>query len=114
MAESPKRISKLLGPDDAVFASETGRPLDDRNILNRRIILVAEALGIKLTGWHDLRRTFSTMSDELGVTLDERQALMGHADARMTMHYTKTPTKQAVQAIERMSKLITGTEGKPN
>jgi len=112
--KSLRRRDKFIGPDDAVFASETGRPLDDRNILNRRIIPVAKALGITLTGWHDLRRTFSTVSDELGVTLGERQALMGHADARMTMHYTKTPTKQAVQAIERMSKLITGTEGKPN
>jgi hypothetical protein len=28
------------------------------------------------------------VSDELGLTLGERQALMGHADARMTMHYT--------------------------
>jgi len=102
----------FVGPDHPVFSNEHGRPLDDRSILNRRIKPAAKALGITLRGWHDLRRTFSTIGDEVGITAGERQKLMGHADPRMTMHYTKTPTPQAIAALQKMAKLVTG--GKPN
>ena len=60
------------------------------------------------------RHTFGTAVYEATGNLAMVMKVMGHADARMTMHYTKTPTKQAVEAIGRMSKLITGAEGKPN
>ena len=107
-----RKRESFVGPDNPVFASDNGRPLDDRNILKHRILPVAKALGITLRGWHDLRRTFSTIGDEVGITLGERQTLMGHADPRMTMRYTRTPTPQAIAAVQKMAKLVTG--GKPN
>ena len=59
-------------------------------------------------GWHDLRRTFTTLGDEMGMSAGERQVLMGHEDARMTAHYTKTPIEQARPGLERMVKKLRG------
>lgn len=104
---------KHIGPDDAVFASPGGLPLDSVNILKRRIRPAAKTLGISWNiGWHSLRRTFATLADEVGMTMGERQAMMGHGTAAMTERYTKTPTAQARQAVGKMAKLI--TEGRPN
>lgn len=103
-----QKRESFTAPDDPVFASATGKPVDERNILKRRILPIATAMGMPWLGWHDLRRTFSTLSDEVGMSSGERQAMMGHSDARMTARYTKTPTEQARRAVERMAKLITG------
>ncbi len=101
----------FAGPDDPVFASLSGRPIDERNILRRKILPAAKALGMPWLGWHDLRRTFSTLADQVGMSRGERQAVMGHAHGSMTDHYTKTPSEQARQSIEKMATLISA---KPN
>jgi len=108
-----RKRERFTGPDDAVFASRSGRPVDEKNIMRRRLRKAATALGMPWIGWHDLRRTFSTLADEVGMTAGERQATMGHADARMTAHYTRTPSEQARAAVERMALLI-GGPGKVN
>lgn len=107
MSLSRLRVAaKFAGPDDPVFASQAGRPIDERNVLRRKILPAAKALGMPWIGWHDLRRTFSTLADQVGMSSGERQAVMGHARAAMTARYTKTPTEQARAAVERMAKLI--------
>lgn len=100
------------GPEDAVFASTSGKPIDPANTLKRKIRPAATALGMPWIGWHSLRRTFATLADEAGMSSGERQAMMGHATAAMTSLYTRTPTEQARGAVERMAKLI--SEGRPN
>ena len=39
-------------------------------------------------GWHVLRHTHATLSERIGMALSDRQDQMGHADDRMTLHYT--------------------------
>ena len=39
-------------------------------------------------GWHVLRHTHATLSERIGMALSDRQDQMGHADYRMTLHYT--------------------------
>ena len=98
----------FAGGDDPVFASQAGTPIDAKNILHRRIVPAATALGMPWLRWHDLRRTFATLADQSGMTNGERQAVMGHARSTMTERYTRTPTEQARAAIGRMAKLIGG------
>jgi integrase len=109
-----RKRDRFTDPEDAVFASRSGRPVDEKNIMRRRLRKAATALGMPWIGWHDLRRTFSTLADQAGMTAGERQATMGHADARMTARYTITPSEQARAAVERMAALISGTSGKVN
>jgi integrase len=101
---------KFVGPDDYVFTVTGRTPVDQKNLLRRRLIPVSKALGFKL-GWHTFRRTFDTLADQVGMSIGERQAIMGHSDQSMTMRYTKTTSEQARKTIEEMAKLI---EEKPN
>lgn len=105
-----KQQTSFTGPDDPVFATKNGSPADPKNLLRRRLRPAGIALGMPWLGWHDLRRTFSTLSDQIGMSVGERQALMGHADARMTSHYTKTPSEQARASVERMAERLRGPE----
>lgn len=95
-------------PDSPVFAGKSGRPVDQSAVLNRHVRKAAAAIGADKLGWHDLRRTFATLADQLGMTLGERQALMGHARAAMTMAYTHTPSELAIAALERLGEKVKG------
>lgn len=103
-----RAASLYTGPDDPVFSSELGRPVDEKNILRRHLRKAAAAIGVPQLGWHDLRRTFATLADQLGFTMGERKALMGHALASMTMLYTETPTEQARGALEQLAEKLRG------
>jgi len=99
---------KFTAPDDAVFASKSGRPLDEKNVMRRKLRPIGIALGMPWLGWHDLRRSFATLADEVGMSTGERQALMGHKSQRMTERYTKTPSEQARIAVEKMAEKVRG------
>lgn len=88
---------------DIVFVGRAGRPVDAGAILKRQIRKHSPNLG-----WHDLRRTFATLADQIGMTMGERQALMGHARASMTMQYTHTPGEHAIAALEEMGDRVKG------
>ena len=113
----PVLLAEALGklkrgrPDDFVFASQgsSGHPVDEKNVLRRHVRPAGVSLGMPWLAWHDLRRTFSTLADQVGMSAGERQAVMGHDDQRMTARYTKTRTEQSRNAVERMAKIIRGT-----
>jgi integrase len=90
-------------PEDPVFAGRNNRPLDAGAMLNRQVRKIFPGIG-----WHDLRRTFATLADEIGMSIGERQQLMGHAKAAQTLEYTRTPSKQARRALERMGNKVKG------
>jgi len=93
-------------PEDPVFVGREGKPRDQSAMLKRQVRPAAAKIGAPTLGWHDLRRTFATLADELGMTMGERQALMGHARAAQTMAYTHTSGDQARAALERMGEKI--------
>jgi integrase len=99
-------VPRPLGPEDAVFVGRDRRPVDQSAVLNRQVRPAAAAIGAPKLGWHDLRRTFATLADQVGMTLGERQALMGHARAAMTMAYTHTPSELAIAALDRLGERL--------
>ncbi len=46
---------------------------------------IAVELNMPCMGWHVCRHTYSTLAEELGMALSDRQAQLGHSDCRMTM-----------------------------
>jgi hypothetical protein len=49
-----------------------------------------------------------TSREEIGMTLSDRQAQMGHGDVRMTLHYTHSDLNRRRESIETMTdRLIT-------
>ncbi len=94
--------SQFTGPDDVVFASSTGRPLDDHNIAARKLKPEGKKLGMPWLNWHCLRRTHTTLADSVGMPLADRQAMMGHATAGMTMHYTAGDVERRREYMQRI------------
>lgn len=107
--QTVRAMSKYTGPEDPVFASDLGRPVDEKNILRRHLRKAAAMIGVPRLGWHDLRRTFETLADQLGITMGERKALMGHSKASMTLWYNQTSTEQARGALEELAGKVKGT-----
>ena len=85
--------SPFNGPDDLAFG--TGKTPINYDVSLRKLKKAGRHAGIEVS-WHDLRRFFANISDQLGMPEADRLYMMGHAGAAMTRHYTTTP------AIERM------------
>jgi integrase len=99
------------GPEDPVFCSSTGQPLDEHNVMRRLIKPVAVSLGMPWVSWHVFRHTHATLGEQAGMALSDRQAQMGHADGRMTMHYTHSDLERRRSGIEKMAGLLMDQTG---
>jgi len=75
---------KLLGEGEWVFRSQAGTPVDPKNAANRYLRPAAEALGIKLGGWHDFRHTLSTQMLKRYPTKVVSE-LLGHSSVQTTL-----------------------------
>jgi integrase len=89
-----------------LFTGESGKPLSDRNLIQRHVYPVAQRLGIAHFSWHSLRHTFSTLGGNEGSipTLVMKQ-LLGHSRLSTTdryMHELAGPKREAVQKIENL------------
>ena len=89
-----------------LFPGESGRPLSDRNLIERHVYPVAQRLGIPHFSWHSLRHTFSTLGGNEGSipTLVMKQ-LLGHSRLSTTdryMHELAGPKREAVEKIENL------------
>jgi integrase len=104
--QSVRGKSKFTGPDDLVFASRNGTPLNERNLLRRILKPAGAQLGIPWLSWHVFRHTHATLGEQIGMTLSDRQAQMGHGDVRMTINYTHADLDRRRRGIEDMSKLL--------
>jgi len=92
-----------LNPASPVFANGSGEhPIDQHNLAARVLKPAAKALKMPWVSWHCLRRTNATLADQAGLTISERQKMLGHATPAMSMHYT-IPEIQAVRGrVETM------------
>jgi integrase len=103
-----KRRLNYTGPDDLVFSSSKGTPLNENNLMRRLIKPAAKALGMPWLSWHVFRHTHATLGEQIGMALSDRQAQIGHGDAGMTMHYTHSDLNRRRAAIESMSDQLMG------
>lgn len=60
-----KAKSKWTGPEDLVFASRNGTPLNERSLLRRALKPAGEKLGIPWLSWHVFRHTHATLGEEI-------------------------------------------------
>lgn len=103
MEESP-----FTEPDSLVFATDKGTPLDEKNLMRRIIKPIAEKLNMPWMGWHVFRHTHSTLAEDLGMALSDRQAQMGHGDPGMTMHYTHSDLDRRRRTLDQMAVRLIG------
>jgi integrase len=103
-----KATTKYGGPNDPVFSSRNGTPIDPHNVTNRLFRKLSESLGFKVN-WHAFRHACATYSEAIGMPLSDRIALMGHANAAMTERYSHSDVERRRAGVNEISKLLTVT-----
>lgn len=105
-----RRETRYRSPEDWVFASPSSggkRPFWGQQIMRRRIFPVARRLGIRLTGWHTFRHSYSTLLCHAGTNLKVIQELLRHSTIRMTLDtYTQAVTAAKRAAQKKVITLI--------
>ncbi len=81
-----KRLNKLNHCSEWVFSSENGTPVNPGNALRRYVQPLARELGIKLSGFHDLRHTLATDLINSGVSAKAVSQILGHANVGLTLN----------------------------
>lgn len=94
--------SQWTGPEDLVFCTAEGKPLNETNLCRRVLKPAGRKLGMPWLSWHVFRHTHATFGEEIGMALSDRQAQMGHGDVRMTLHYTHSDLERRRKSIEAM------------
>ena len=87
-------------PQDAVFLSRTGRPMDRTNVW-RLIRKYAVQVGLKDVSPHTLRHCFATHLLAGGADLRIVQELLGHADVATTQIYTHVDSSRLKYVHQR-------------
>lgn len=90
-----------------VFATRTGKPLSDGNLLKRYVYPACDALKIPRLSWHLFRHLHGTLLAHLGVHVSVAQAQLGHSDPRITlMIYTHVMPEAQREAVERLEHFL--------
>jgi integrase len=85
-------------PDDPVFASRTGKPVNDNNANKRVFKPLGAAIGVDFS-WNSFRHTFASRAEDVGIRQFDKKALMGHSlTADITDGYTQEGW-QRMQAV---------------
>jgi integrase len=99
------KLVKSAGPDDLVFQSvQTGRPMNDQNILKRHIQPAARKMGLPFVNWRCLRTSHATWLVQAGADPKSVQGQMRHSRVSTTMDiYAQiVPTAQG-RALEQLA-----------
>jgi len=102
--ELVREHSKFTAPENPVFASRNGTPIDLHNYLNEDVKPGEERperkppftylkpalqfLCLPDASWHDLRHTANTWANQQKISVTERKKVYGWADDRMADHYS--------------------------
>jgi integrase len=68
-----------------------------------------EAAGVGDCRVHDLRHTFGYRLRAAGVSLEDREDLLGHRSGRMTTHYSAPDLARLIEAVNRICKVKQAT-----
>jgi len=99
------KLVKSGGPDDLVFQSvQSGRPMNDQNILKRHLQPAARKLGLPFVNWRCLRTSHATWLVQAGADPKSVQGQMRHSRISTTMDiYAQiVPTSQR-RALQQLS-----------
>jgi integrase len=91
-----KRNSPFSRPDDVVFCSTVGTPIDAHNVNNRVFRPLAAELGFPVS-WHIFRHSAATFCEHVEMPMSDREKLMGHSKAHMTAHYTHSDVSRRLR-----------------
>ena len=98
-----KAARDLWQESGLVFTSESGAPLDPRNVL-RAMTTAARKVGLEGVTVHTLRHSAATAMLEAGIHIKAVSELLGHSDIRITGDvYGHVSTETAKAAMDSLS-----------
>jgi len=100
-------------PSDLLFCTNSGRPLNWRNVVRGFKQLLAKA-GIRDVRFHDLRHTSATLLLKQGVHMKVVQERLGHASIDITMdRYSHLLDRMGREAAQRLDVMLAPSEISP-
>src|SRR5262249_15999339 len=94
-------------PDNLVFRTAKGTPLNDKNLYNRELAPACDRIKEPRVSWHSFRHTHATLLHANGESLKTAQALLGHSDLETTLNvYTHTVPDSQREAVERVAGVL--------
>lgn len=95
--------SKWKGPDDPVFVSKKGTPINRRNAQMRHIGKVGKEMGLTGVCFHSLRHSLGSMAHAAGADSTQRKQILGHGTDRMMDHYTVADIDKMRPILDRIA-----------
>jgi integrase len=96
-------------PEELVFRTPSGTPLNDKNLYNRELAPACDRIGQPRVSWHSFRHTHQTLLHDSGASLKTSQELLGHSDLETTLNvYTHTVSDSQRNAVERVAGVLFG------
>jgi integrase len=107
--ESLRAGANSATPDDLVFQTAKGTPLNSKNLYNRELAPACDKIGQPRISWHSFRHTHGTLLHASGEPLKTAQALLGHSDLETTLNvYTHTVSGSQKRAVEGVAGALFG------
>jgi integrase len=78
--EALRAGTNLTNPEDLVFQTMKGTPLNDKKLYNRELAPACNRIGQPRISWHSFRHAHATLPHANGESLKTAQALLGHSD----------------------------------
>jgi hypothetical protein len=101
-----KLRSSSTRPDDLVFSTDSGQPLERHNLLRRQLRSTCEKLGLLGITWHSLRHSHATLLDAAGAPLGTVQSLLAHSTSELTrevyLHAIPEDQRRTVASVEAL------------
>ena len=89
----------MCQPEDLVFCTDRGTPLNPNNVLNRVLHSACKTAGIPRVSWHNFRYTYSTWANPTGESIKALQSQLGHTDSRLTLSVYTQPMPEAQKKL---------------
>lgn len=104
---SEEETSTTARPDDLVFLSSTGTPVDPKNFV-RSFHEIRETVGLPRITVHHTRHTAATSLKNLGVPARDAQLILGHSHITTTQQlYQHGDIKGQTDALARVGEMLT-------
>ena len=94
-------------PEDLVFSTSKGMPLNPKNLYNRVLAPACDAIRLARVSWHSFRHSNATILSEVGESLKTAQAILGHSDLKTTLNtYTHAIPESQRRALEKVAEVL--------
>ena len=93
-------------PEELVFHGPSGGPIRSDEVLHKRILPVAQKLGLPAFTWRSFRRSAESAMHEGGISLKAQSAMLGHTNPNTTLLYAETNESAKKAAAEVLGNLF--------